>query len=57
MDQELSDSSVAEVYRVKDETLIIQVIDSSDLKCVKEEIDTPKPVYKNVRWWPESRYH
>ena len=50
MDQELSDSSVAEVYRVKDEILIIQVIDSSDLKCVKEEIDTPKPVYKNARW-------
>ena len=50
MDQELSDSSVAEVYRVKDEILIIQVIDSSDLNCVKEDIDTAKPVYKNARW-------
>ena len=33
----------AEVYGVKNEILIIQVIDLSDLKSVKEEIDIAKP--------------
>ena len=32
----------AEVYGVKNERLIIQVIDSSDLKCAKEEINIAK---------------
>ena len=42
MDEELSNSSYkeADVYGVKNE---IQVIDSSDLKCVKEDINIAKP--------------
>ena len=45
MDNELSNLTYkgAEVYGVKNEILIIQVIDSSDLKCIKEEINTAKP--------------
>ena len=45
MDEELSNSSYkeAELYGVKNEILIIKVIDSSNLKCVKEEINIAKP--------------
>ena len=45
MDNELSNLTYkgAEVYGVKNEILIIRVIDSSDLKCIKEEINTAKP--------------
>ena len=45
MDNELSNLTykVAEVYGVKNEILIIRVIDSSDLKCIKEEINIAKP--------------
>ena len=45
MDEELSNLSYkgAKVYGVKNEILITQVIDSSDLKCVKEEINIAKP--------------
>ena len=45
MDNELSNLTYkgAEVYGVKNEILIIRVIDSSDLKCIKEEINIAKP--------------
>ena len=45
MDNELSNLTYkgAEVYGVKNEILIIWVIDSSDLKCIKEEINIAKP--------------
>ena len=41
MDEELSSLSYkgAEVYGIKNEILMIQVIDPSDLKCVKEEVN------------------
>ena len=45
MYQEVSSSSfkAAKVYGVKkNEILIIQVIDSSDLKCVKDQINIVK---------------
>ena len=45
MDNELSNLTYkgAEVYGVKNEILIIRVKDSSDLKCIKEEINIAKP--------------
>ena len=45
MDNELSNLTYkgAEVYGVKNEILIIRVIDSSDLKCIQEEINIAKP--------------
>ena len=45
MDEELSSlpSKGAEVYGVKNEILIIKVIDSSDLKCAKDEINIAVP--------------
>ena len=49
MNEELSYLSYkeAEVYGVKKQIMIIQVTESSDLKCVKEKINIGKPL--NVR--------
>ena len=46
MVEELSNLShkAGGVHGVKNEILIIQVTDSSDLKCVKEEINIVNPI-------------